>query len=155
MSRAAATQITDNQRNAFWETWSTKFGFDAMGIWEDGADRTDVNSVDRSRRGAPVWDTNQDVAFPKTDQESAEWTQGGSYLVTSEDSSLIKIFNFPVVQVGPRRTLLNGGSLPPAPFALAAPSLTLSASLLPCAFPRHACFPSPIRSRACRAVAQG
>lgn len=70
-----------------------------MGIWEDGADRTDINSLDRSRRGAPVWDRAQGVVLPKTDPESAEWTQGGGYLVTAEDTSLVKMFNYPVVQV--------------------------------------------------------
>ncbi len=91
-------KITANQRNASWDTDSAKYGFQVMGIWEDDADRTDINSVDRSQRGASRFDAEEDVVLIKTDPESAEWTQGGGYLVTSEDSSNVKIFNFPVVQ---------------------------------------------------------
>jgi hypothetical protein len=49
-------QVSSNQRNAPWHTWTARLGFPVMGIWPDGSDGTDVNAVCRSQRGAPSYD---------------------------------------------------------------------------------------------------
>lgn len=47
-------QITANQRNTPWSTFSCRLGFSVMGIWPDFSDGTDVNAVCRSKRGMPM-----------------------------------------------------------------------------------------------------
>jgi WD40 repeat protein len=46
--RKYGLQITDDQRDALWATWSCKFGFDVMGIWPSGYNNTDIKMVARS-----------------------------------------------------------------------------------------------------------
>lgn len=52
----AGKKLPYNMRDAEWHTWTLRVGFDVMGIWPDGSDGTDVNSVDRCRLGAPIYD---------------------------------------------------------------------------------------------------
>lgn len=49
----AGKKIPYNQRDAPWSTWTARIGFPVMGIWPDYSDRTDINAVCRSKRGAP------------------------------------------------------------------------------------------------------
>jgi WD40 repeat protein len=56
-------------RDTKWATFSCKFGWPVQGVWPAFADGSDVNSVDRS--------------------------PDGSYLVTGDDSSLVKLFRYP------------------------------------------------------------
>ena len=71
-------QITANQRNAEWHTWTCSLGFPVMGIWPEDSDGTDVNAVDRSR--------------------------SGRLLVTADDFGRVALFNYPcVVEDAPRR----------------------------------------------------
>jgi len=44
-------QVRQNQRDTEWDTWTCVLGFPVMGIWKEGSDGTDVNSVDRSKSG--------------------------------------------------------------------------------------------------------
>ncbi|CAG9462264.1 unnamed protein product [Pedinophyceae sp. YPF-701] len=44
-------QVLHPQRDTQWATWTCPLGFPVMGIWPEGADGTDVNSVCRSRAG--------------------------------------------------------------------------------------------------------
>lgn len=75
-------QITANQRNAGWHTWTCALGFPVMGIWPDDSDGTDVNSVARSHCGR--------------------------YVATADDSGYLTLLNFPcVVEDAPGR--VNGG----------------------------------------------
>ena len=46
-------KVAMSMRDTSWWTMTCKIGFDVMGIWPDGSDRTDINSVTRSRLGAP------------------------------------------------------------------------------------------------------
>jgi hypothetical protein len=49
----AGKKIPYSQRDAPWHTYTSRIGFPVMGIWPDASNRTDVNAVCRSRRGAP------------------------------------------------------------------------------------------------------
>jgi microtubule-associated protein-like 6 len=46
--RKFGLQITDEQRDTKWATWSCKFGFDVMGIWPSGYINTSIKMVARS-----------------------------------------------------------------------------------------------------------
>jgi len=48
--RGFGLQITDEQRDTKWATWSCKFGFDVMGIWPSGYINTTIKMVARSPR---------------------------------------------------------------------------------------------------------
>ena len=64
-------QVTANQRDASWASWTCKLGFGVMGVWADGAGNDDVNSVCRSNS-----------------QE---------YVVTCDDFGGVRLFNYPCV----------------------------------------------------------
>ena len=64
-------QITANQRNAGWHTWTCNLGFSVMGIWPDDSDGTDVNSVARSHCER--------------------------YVATADDSGYVSLLNYPCV----------------------------------------------------------
>jgi len=71
-------QVTANQRDTAWASWSATLGFPVMGIWPDYSDGTDVNAADRS--------------------------PDGRYLLTADDFGAVKLFNYPcVVQDAPAR----------------------------------------------------
>ena len=71
-------QVYHNQKDTRWATWTSILGFPVMGMWPEGADGTDINSVDRS--------------------------PDGHYLVTSGDDGLVRLFNYPcVVEDAPYR----------------------------------------------------
>ena len=59
------TEVRDEK----WATFTCKLGWPVQGVWPEGADGTDVNSVDRS--------------------------PDGSYLVSGDDFSLVKLFRYP------------------------------------------------------------
>ncbi|KAG2428966.1 hypothetical protein HXX76_011210 [Chlamydomonas incerta] len=93
-----------NMRDVEWHTWTLRVGFDVMGIWPDGSDGTDINSVDRCRLGAPIYDPfeaeyeqSTEAAMHYSDRDSADGISGAGYLVTADDFSLVKLFNYPVV----------------------------------------------------------
>jgi len=103
-------KIPYNQRDAAWDTWTSRLGFPVMGIWPDYSDRTDINAVCRSKRGAPKFippaakgdkpPTRSDVAgsvFTAAEEESADGVPGCGYLVTGDDFSTLRLFNYPVV----------------------------------------------------------
>ena len=46
--RKFGLQITEEQRDTKWATWSCKFGFDVMGIWPSGYINTSIKMVARS-----------------------------------------------------------------------------------------------------------
>ena len=48
--RKFGLQVTEEQRDTKWETWSCKFGFDVMGIWPSGYINTSIKMVARSPR---------------------------------------------------------------------------------------------------------
>jgi len=56
-------------RDVRWSSFTCKFGWPVQGVWSPGADGTDVNAVDRS--------------------------PDGSYLVTGDDFSRVKLFRYP------------------------------------------------------------
>ncbi|GLC69071.1 hypothetical protein PLESTF_000783800 [Pleodorina starrii] len=64
-------QIPIPSRDTSFSTHTLRLGFPVLGIWPDGSDGTDVNSVCRSARGDVV--------------------------ATADDSGLVKLFNCPVV----------------------------------------------------------
>ena len=71
----------ENQRDQRWATFTGVLGFDAMGIWRDGADGTDVNACD-----------------------VANGEGGKRHLVTADDFGGVNVFNFPcVVDEAPHR----------------------------------------------------
>lgn len=77
-------QITENQRDTSWSTWTSKLGFGVMGIWADGAGNDDVNSVCRSNS-----------------QE---------YVLTCDDFGGVRLFNFPCVADDAPYRLFRGHS---------------------------------------------
>jgi len=89
---------------------TARIGFEVMGIWDADAGFDDVNSTCASRRGFPKLDLNrltntksgevQDAAVcvnEATEEESADGVPGGGYLLTADDKSNVKLFNYPVV----------------------------------------------------------
>jgi hypothetical protein len=52
-------QITLNQRDTDWETYTCILGFPVMGIWPPESDGTDINSVDRSKNCKVRWCTQK------------------------------------------------------------------------------------------------
>ena len=92
-SRARARARTgrprrENQRDQRWATFTGVLGFDAMGIWRDGADGTDVNACD-----------------------VANGEGGKHHLVTADDFGGVNVFNFPcVVDEAPHRRFAGHSS---------------------------------------------
>ncbi|KAK3262979.1 hypothetical protein CYMTET_28194, partial [Cymbomonas tetramitiformis] len=70
------SQVKQNQRDTDWATWTCILGFPVMGIWPEGSDGTDVNSIDRS-------------------PSSSRWS--GGIVVTADDLGQVKLFNYPCV----------------------------------------------------------
>eukprot|EP00200_Dunaliella_tertiolecta_P007628 CAMPEP_0202381592 /NCGR_PEP_ID=MMETSP1127-20130417/37027_1 /ASSEMBLY_ACC=CAM_ASM_000462 /TAXON_ID=3047 /ORGANISM="Dunaliella tertiolecta, Strain CCMP1320" /LENGTH=1435 /DNA_ID=CAMNT_0048980603 /DNA_START=339 /DNA_END=4646 /DNA_ORIENTATION=+ len=101
-------KIAYNQRDAPWSTWTTDIGFSVMGIWPDYSDRTDINATCRSKRGSatyipppdPKQATKADFAasvLPAKEEECADAVPECGYLVTGDDFSTVRLFNYPVV----------------------------------------------------------
>ncbi|KAK9820398.1 hypothetical protein WJX72_009942 [[Myrmecia] bisecta] len=90
-------QVTANQRDTAWHTWTTVLGFDVMGIWPDGSDGTDVNSVDRANSGKPTYDKEAGLITIPGDDDSPDGVRGASFMVSADDFSLVKLFNYPAV----------------------------------------------------------
>jgi WD40 repeat protein len=72
-------QQTVCQRDQVWSTWTCTLGFWVMGIWQDGMNGSDINSVDRSKN---VNRTGQD---------------GNEFLVAADDNGKVWLFNYPAV----------------------------------------------------------
>lgn len=51
-------KVTSCMREAQMASYTSPLGFPVMGIWPDYADGTDINAVDRAKRGAPSYDTS-------------------------------------------------------------------------------------------------
>jgi len=68
---SSGRRVTASQRDTEWDTWTCVLGFPVMGIWPDGTDGTDINSVARSNNG--------------------------KYMATADDGGKVKLFNYPVV----------------------------------------------------------
>ena len=82
--RAYGVQVTDDQRDTQWATWSCNFGFDVMGIWPSGYINTEINFVSRS----PMLSSNvSNYGIPNPKQLLAASTNRGEVMV----------FNYPVV----------------------------------------------------------
>jgi len=64
-------QVTLNQRDQNWVSWTCVLGFPVMGIWPDGSDGTDCNAVDASNNR--------------------------KFVVTADDKGLVKLFAYPCV----------------------------------------------------------
>lgn len=64
-------QITENQRDTEWASWTCPLGFPVMGIFPDYSDGTDVNGVERS--------------------------PDGTFVATVDDFGLVKVYNYPCV----------------------------------------------------------
>ncbi|GMH32772.1 hypothetical protein BSKO_00606 [Bryopsis sp. KO-2023] len=90
-------QITANQRDASWNTWTCTLGFDVMGIWPDFSDGTDVNAVCRSHQGKPVYNRKMQQVRISSGDECMDDVPGCGALVTADDFSFVKLFNYPVV----------------------------------------------------------
>ncbi|CAD7702032.1 unnamed protein product [Ostreobium quekettii] len=90
-------QVTSNQRDASWYTWTCTLGFPVMGIWPDDSDGTDVNAVCRSHRGRPRFDRKAGLVRAAPAEESADGVPGAGFMVTADDFSFVKLFNYPVV----------------------------------------------------------
>ena len=72
-------QQTTCQRDQSWATWTCTLGFPVMGIWQDGMNGSDINSVDRSKN------VNRDG---KGERE---------FLVAADDNGKVWLFNYPAV----------------------------------------------------------
>lgn len=52
VQEGAAPKIDrSKQRDTKWAEWTSTLGFPVMGIWPEGTDGTDINSVHRSHKG--------------------------------------------------------------------------------------------------------
>ena len=90
--RAYGLQVTDDQRDTKWATWSCKFGFDVMGIWPSGYGNTDINMVARS---------------PKLESNGSNPKQ---LLACATDRSEVMVFNYPTVVMRQPMHKLSGHS---------------------------------------------
>lgn len=77
-------------------TWTGVFGFPVMGIWPDGSDRTDINACARSHLGAPLFNLKDEIDEDPPAESCADGLMGAGYLVTGDDYSTVKLFNYPV-----------------------------------------------------------
>ena len=68
----------------FWSTWTCVLGWPVQGIWAEGADGSDINSVDRSL--------------------------ANSLLATADDSGLVKLFRYPCIDDGSKYNAYPGHS---------------------------------------------
>ena len=75
--RLYGRQVTDEQRDTEWATWTCNFGFDVLGIWPPGYDNTDINMVCRS---PPL----------KSDPNRR-------YIAAADDRGGVLVFNYPTV----------------------------------------------------------
>eukprot|EP00238_Polyblepharides_amylifera_P000834 CAMPEP_0196571110 /NCGR_PEP_ID=MMETSP1081-20130531/1276_1 /TAXON_ID=36882 /ORGANISM="Pyramimonas amylifera, Strain CCMP720" /LENGTH=507 /DNA_ID=CAMNT_0041887893 /DNA_START=231 /DNA_END=1754 /DNA_ORIENTATION=- len=74
----SARKVPHSQHNQAWHSWTCTLGFPVMGIWQEGNDGTDVNSVCRSNNE--------------------------QFLVTADDHSCVRLYYFPcVVESAPNR----------------------------------------------------
>ncbi len=48
-------QVTANQRDTLWDTYTNILGFSVMGIWQPGSDGTDINALCRYAATAWCW----------------------------------------------------------------------------------------------------
>ncbi len=139
---SAGKKIPYNQRDAPWSTYTCKLGFPVMGIWQDDSDRSDINSVCRSSRGAAklILPPGTDVSvrpepttfaqhqprcwqasaatlrscrgcgaqkltpgdmvasvYQPTEDECADGVPTCGYLVSGDDFSTVRLFNYPAV----------------------------------------------------------
>eukprot|EP00210_Caulerpa_lentillifera_P000626 g605.t1 len=92
-------QITSNQRDTSWFTYTLPLGFPVMGIWPDEADGTDVNSVCRSSTGLSSNGAEKELLVASSEHRvhNDEEEEKEGYLVTADDDSFVKLFNFPVL----------------------------------------------------------
>mmetsp|Transcript_9925 Transcript_9925/g.14948 ORF Transcript_9925/g.14948 Transcript_9925/m.14948 type:complete len:2471 (-) Transcript_9925:176-7588(-) len=67
-----------------WATWTCSLGWPVQGIWQEGADGSDINAVDRSPTGTMV--------------------------ATADDSGLVKLFRYPCVEDGAKYLDYTGHS---------------------------------------------
>lgn len=74
-------------------TYTIPLGFPVMGIWPDEADGTDVNSLCRS---STEMSSDQEVRDLLVTCGDGRLAQEG-YLVTADDDSFVKLFNYPVL----------------------------------------------------------
>jgi hypothetical protein len=95
-------KVSQNQRDAPFASMTSILGFEVMGIWADDSDFTDINSVCASARGRAGYrhvkgaDPSACV-LTATEEESADGVPGCGYLVTADDYSTVRLFNFPAV----------------------------------------------------------
>ncbi|KAG1659723.1 hypothetical protein FOA52_012263 [Chlamydomonas sp. UWO 241] len=95
-------KVSQNQRDAPYASMTSVLGFEVMGIWADDSDFTDINSVCASKRGRDGfnWQKDNDPAacvVTATEEESADGVPGCGYLVTADDYSTVRLFNYPAV----------------------------------------------------------
>ncbi|CAG9462117.1 unnamed protein product [Pedinophyceae sp. YPF-701] len=67
-------QLTEDQRDTAWATWTCKLGFPVIGVWPEDADGTDVNAVDRD--------------------------PSGEYVVAADDFGNVRLFHYPCIVEG-------------------------------------------------------
>ena len=83
-SSSGFRKSTSNHRDTLWADWTCVLGFPVMGIWPDGSDGTDINSLHRSH--------------------------DGRFVATADDYGMIKIFNWPCVVENARHRGYRGHS---------------------------------------------